>query len=131
MELTPHNFAPTQRFASFLTRFLKLPLDFWVVRVILNAFQVFRLIRLSRSPNMKSPNMLPLLVAAVTMTFGVSTSSVQAQADQSGLVRAWGYNWEGQCNIPSDLGVCTQIAGGDYHTIAIQQRGIVRAWGRN
>ena len=131
MELTPHIFAPNQRFASFLTRFLKLLLDFWVVGVTLNAFKVFRLIRLSRSPNMKSPNILLSIVAAVTMTFGVSTSSAHGQADQSGLVRAWGYNSNGQCDIPSDLGVCTQIAGGAVHTIAIQQSGLVRAWGYN
>ena len=80
---------------------------------------------------MKSTNILLSIVAAVTMTFGVSTSSVQGQADQSGLVRAWGWNDYGQCNIPSDLGVCKQIAGGFYHTIAIQQSGIVRAWGNN
>ena len=80
---------------------------------------------------MKSPNILLSIVAAVTMTFGVSTSSVQGQADQSGLVRAWGRNYEGQCYIPSGLGGCTQIAGGGYHTIAIQQSGIVRAWGYN
>ena len=49
MELTPHNFAPTQRFASFLTRFLKLLLEFWLLGVILNAFYVFRLIRLQES----------------------------------------------------------------------------------
>ncbi|MSR70362.1 MAG: hypothetical protein EXS17_08470, partial [Phycisphaerales bacterium] len=71
------------------------------------------------------------LVAAVTMTFGLSTSTVQGQADQSGLVRAWGYNGHGQINIPSDLGVCTHIAGGYYHTIALQQSGLVNAWGRN
>ncbi len=56
---------------------------------------------------------------AVAFTLG-ATSVASAQADQSGLVRAWGWNIYGQCNIPSDLGVCTQIAGGVYHTIAIQ-----------
>ena len=103
MELTPHIFAPNQRFASFLTRFLKLLLDFWLLGVILNAFQVFRLIRLSRSPNMKSPSLLLSLVAAVTMTFGLSTSTVQAQcasditgdgqingADLAQLLADWG-----------------------------------------
>ena len=80
---------------------------------------------------MKSPSILLSIVAAVTMTFGLSTSSVQGQADQSGLVRAWGYNGNGQCDIPSGLGVCTQIAGGDAHTIALRQDGVVRAWGSN
>ena len=78
---------------------------------------------------MKSPSILLSLVAAVTMTFGVSTSSVQGQADQG--LRAWGRNSSGQCNIPYDLGVCTQIAGGLYHTIALRQDGVVRAWGYN
>ena len=39
---------------------------------------------------------------------------------QGGPVRAWGDNGNGQCDIPSDLGACTQIAGGGSHTIAIQ-----------
>ena len=80
---------------------------------------------------MKSPSLLLSIVAAVTMTFGFSTSSVQGQADQSGLVRAWGRNYEGQCDIPSGLGLCTQIAGGNAHTIALRQDGVVRAWGNN
>ncbi|MFN9910645.1 MAG: hypothetical protein ACK56F_31825, partial [bacterium] len=46
-----------------------------------------------------------------------------------GTVRAWGYNYFGQCNIPSDLGPCTAIAGGGYHTIALRTDGTVRAWG--
>ena len=58
-------------------------------------------------------------------------SIASAQVIPSGPVRAWGWNDYGQCTIPSDLGVCTQIAGGLYHTIAIQQSGIVRAWGSN
>ena len=33
-----------------------------------------------------------------------------------GTVRAWGWNDYGQCNIPTDLGSCTAIAGGDFHT---------------
>ena len=67
---------------------------------------------------------------AVAFALG-ATSVASAQADQSGPVRAWGFNNSGQCNIPSDLGVCTQIAGGSNHTIAIQQSGLVRAWGYN
>jgi hypothetical protein len=49
----------------------------------------------------------------------------------SGTVRAWGSNFYGQCNIPADLGPCTAIAGGWYHTIALRTDGTVRAWGNN
>ena len=38
-----------------------------------------------------------------------------------GTVRAWGWNDDGQCNIPADLGPCTAIAGGSFHTVAIQR----------
>ena len=43
-----------------------------------------------------------------------------ASADINGVVTAWGYNSQGQCNIPADAnsGV-SAIAGGAYHTIAI------------
>jgi formylglycine-generating enzyme required for sulfatase activity len=49
----------------------------------LKAVQVFRLINFS-SPNMKSLKILLSLVAAVTMTFGLSTSSVQGQGSCGG-----------------------------------------------
>ena len=95
-------FSTQSTFLPFLTRFLKLLLDFWLLGVILNAFQVFRLFNF-RSPNMKSTSLLLSLVAAVTMTFGISTSSVQGQcasditgdgqingADLSQLLADWG-----------------------------------------
>jgi hypothetical protein len=36
-----------------------------------------------------------------------------------GTVVAWGSNSEGQCNVPSGLTSVTQIAAGDYHTVAL------------
>ena len=48
-----------------------------------------------------------------------------------GGVRAWGYNGDGRCDVPSDLGPCIAIAAGSSHTAAVQQSGNVRAWGWN
>jgi hypothetical protein len=48
-----------------------------------------------------------------------------------GTVRAWGYNGYGQCNVPSNLGPCSAVAGGIFHTIALRTDGTVRAWGDN
>ena len=68
------------------------------------------------------------------LSLAVADRTATAQAVRGGLVRAWGYNSYGQCNVPSDLGPCTKIdAGGNYYgfTVAIRTDGIVRAWGYN
>ena len=75
----------------------------------------------------------PRAFAAISCVFvfvGIDATAIAQEGDVQ-IVAAWGYNGNGQCNIPSDLGVCTQIAGGGEHTIAIQQSGIVRTWGYN
>ena len=46
-------------------------------------------------------------------------------------MRCWGYNGQGQCDVPSNLGPCSSIAGGGYHCIAIRIDGSVRCWGDN
>ena len=52
-----------------------------------------------------------------------------AAMGQTGTVVAWGYNYYGQCTIPTaaQSGV-TAITGGTYHTIALKD-GAVLAWG--
>ena len=52
-------------------------------------------------------------------------------AHAGGIVRAWGNNNFGKCDVPTDLGACIAFAGGDSHSLALQQNGSVRAWGRN
>jgi len=53
-----------------------------------------------------------------------------AQAASSGLVLAWGYNYNGQTNVPvaARSGV-TAIAAGFYHNVALKSNGSVLAWG--
>ena len=68
------------------------------------------------------------------LSLAVADRTATAQAVTSGLVRAWGNNSYGQCNVPSDLGPCSKIdAGGNGggFTVAIRTDGIVRAGGNN
>ena len=70
------------------------------------------------------------LIAAFLTAAGVGAVEQSACAD--GPVRCWGFNaWFGQCNTPADLGACSRIAGGLYHTIALRSDGTVRCWGNN
>jgi|GEM_PF-639429 len=47
------------------------------------------------------------------------------------LVRCVGNNSNGQCNVPTDLGLATHVACGDFHTVAVRVDGSVRCWGDN
>jgi formylglycine-generating enzyme required for sulfatase activity len=69
------------------------------------------------------------LVAALLAGTGAGMVAQTACAD--GLVRCWGNNENGQCNTPADLGTCSSVAGGYFHTIALRSDGIVRCWGYN
>jgi hypothetical protein len=69
------------------------------------------------------------LVAAFLATAGVVAVEQSVHAD--GLVRCWGNNDNGQCNTPADLGPCSSVAGGGYHTIALRIDGSVQCWGSN
>jgi hypothetical protein len=59
----------------------------------------------------------------------VLTEGVAVATD--GYVDAWGYNGQGQCNVPADLEPCLSVAGGGSHTIALRSDGGVRCWGYN
>jgi alpha-tubulin suppressor-like RCC1 family protein len=38
-----------------------------------------------------------------------------------GTLVAWGFNDYGQCNVPSGLTGVTQVAAGNYHTVALKK----------
>jgi hypothetical protein len=62
---------------------------------------------------------------------GTSAGMVAQNAHADGIVRCWGYNNYGQCNTPADLGPCSSIEAGNFHTIALRSDGGVRCWGNN
>jgi len=72
---------------------------------------------------------LALAVALLLLCAWPRTSI--AQAAIAGSVVAWGYNGEGQTNVPvvAQSGV-TAIAAGSGHTVALKNDGTVVAWGK-
>ncbi|MDG2029630.1 MAG: hypothetical protein P8J45_01365, partial [Phycisphaerales bacterium] len=54
---------------------------------------------------------------------------------EDGSMRCWGYNYSGQCDVPSGVGepgnLVTAVAAGGYHTVALLEDGSIRCWGRN
>ena len=72
----------------------------------------------------------PRAFAAISCVFVFVGIDVTAIA-QEGIVVGWGSNAYGKSIAPTDLGPCTQIAAGSYHTAVIQLVGNVKAWGYN
>ncbi|HEX9046120.1 MAG TPA: immunoglobulin domain-containing protein, partial [Verrucomicrobiae bacterium] len=73
-----------------------------------------------------------------TYVSGLSNSFVTAIAagmqdtlalKADGTLVAWGYNNNGQTNVPAGLNGVTAIACGDYHMLALKSDGSVVAWG--
>ena len=61
----------------------------------------------------------------------VSTLVLCPIANAQGVVRAWGWNGYGACDVPADLGVCAAVAPAGDRTVALRPDGQVRAWGLN
>ena len=49
----------------------------------------------------------------------------------NGEVACWGYNADGQCDVPTGIGSAVSIAVGGFHTVALLEDGSVVCWGRN
>jgi hypothetical protein len=54
-----------------------------------------------------------------------------AVVSASGAIRCWGYNQQGQCNVPSDLEPAIMVSAGTVHAVALTMNGVVRCWGGN
>lgn len=49
----------------------------------------------------------------------------------SGVLYCWGFNGQGQSDVPGDLGTVSQVSAGSTHTCAVTTAGTVRCWGDN
>ena len=74
----------------------------------------------------------PVYIRVGGYSTAAGTAVLDVQYEETvGAVRCWGDNGYGQCNTPADLGVCSSVAGGGFHTIALRTDGGVRCWGLN
>ena len=74
----------------------------------------------------------PVYIRVGGYSTAAGTAVLDVQYEETvGAVRCWGDNGYGQCNTPADLGVCSSVAGGGFHTIALRTDGGVRCWGWN
>ncbi|MCE9619957.1 MAG: hypothetical protein K8R92_08605 [Planctomycetes bacterium] len=77
------------------------------------------------APAFKFQNMLTSAVLTALSTLAATSAALGS----GGPVVGWGDHLSGQLPVPGDLGHCTSVAGGAYHTLALQADGTVRAWG--
>ena len=69
-----------------------------------------------------------LMMKIKQITFGLDhTAAILAD----GSIACWGYNADGQCDVPTDIGPAVSIAVGGFHTVALLEDGSVVCWGRN
>ena len=70
-------------------------------------------------------------VQQIVVSLCVSGAPLAVAASQPNAVVAWGYNADGETNVPPALANVAAIAGGDVHSLVLQSNGTVVAWGYN
>jgi alpha-tubulin suppressor-like RCC1 family protein len=76
------------------------------------------------------PSALGEITLPDTVPFSVGIDDVD-EADETGVVIAWGDNDEGETEVPAGLDSVIAIAAGWYHSVAVTGDGKVVAWGSN
>ena len=70
-------------------------------------------------------------VQQIVVSLCVLGAPLADAASQPNAVVAWGNNADGETNVPPALADVAAIAGGGFHSLALQSNGAVVAWGFN
>lgn len=71
-----------------------------------------------------------LRAVQVTATAGMTASKIHCLAlKKDGTVVAWGWNGEGQCDVPPELANVVSVAAGDGVSLALKTDGTITVWG--
>ena len=60
-----------------------------------------------------------------------ASAPIFAVITQPTQFRVWGYNYNGELDVPASLSNVGAVAAGTYHTLVLKYDGTVVAWGRN
>jgi hypothetical protein len=71
------------------------------------------------------------ILTATATAPGTVTSNVSTGTYQFPPVAAWGYDFDGETNVPANLGPVLAIAAGTSHNLAVVGNGTVVGWGLN
>src|SRR5207253_648780 len=67
----------------------------------------------------------------VTATITVNPVAHTPSISRITQVAAWGYNSDGETNVPAGLSNVVAISAGGYHSVALKSDGTVVVWGYN
>lgn len=71
-----------------------------------------------------------LKAVQVTATAGMTASKIHCLAlKKDGTVAAWGWNGEGQCDVPPELTNVVSVAAADGVSLALKADGTITVWG--
>ncbi len=74
---------------------------------------------------------LQVIEVAAGGDFWLPNSAHSLSLKSDGTVVAWGYDGQGQADVPADLSPVFAVAAGRAHSLALQGDGTVVAWGAN
>ncbi len=82
-------------------------------------------------PRLQATNTGFYRVTAVNRFGSVASTARVSVVGRRATVVAWGDGTQGQTRVPATLAHTVAVAGGDFHTVALQRDGTVSAWGYN
>lgn len=86
---------------------------------------------LARWQCIHTPMTKTTIMLMMTLCFMLMASPFVRAESMAGIVVAWGWNEDGQTNVPAGLSNVTAIASSSFNTVALRNDGTAVAWGDN